>query len=286
MAIDYDKLIHHPAKEEEVTYTVRDSLLYGLSIGLGVDPLDRDQLKFVWEKDLKTLPTMSVAIGHPGFWITQAGLVAERIVHGEKRIEIHRPMPVEGTIVTRSSVTGAVDKGPGKGALIYTERDLWDKKTGDLICHQINTIFGRGQGGFGGPDGPIRPRHDMPERAPDVECDIATSTQIALLYRLMGDYHALHVDPDLAKAQGFPQPILHGLGTMGICCHALLKTACGYDPSRITAMEVRFTSPVLPGDTIRTHVWTDGDVVSFEATVPARGVKVISNGKAELKAQP
>jgi len=283
MGIDLDKLLNHPEKEEEISYTKRDTMLYALSLGLGSDPLDKNQLRFVWEKDLQPLPTMSVAIGHPGFWITQANLVPERIVHGEKRIEIHKPMPVEGTIVTRSKVTGCVDKGAGKGALIYTERDVWDKASGDLICHQINTIFGRGQGGFGGPSGPIKPRHDMPDRAPDAVCDLATSTQIALIYRLMGDYHALHVDPDLAQAQGFPQPILHGLGTMGVCGHAVIKETCGYDPTAIKAMEVRFTSPLLPGDTIRTHIWKDGNSISFEATVPERdNAKVISNGLAEL----
>ena len=129
----------------------------------------------------------------------------------------------------------------------------------------------------------IKPRHDMPDRAPDAVCDLATSTQIALIYRLMGDYHGLHVDPDLAQAQGFPQPILHGLGTMGICGHAVIKETCGYDPAAVKAMEVRFTSPVLPGDTIRTHIWTDGNIVSFEATVPNRNdAKVISNGRAEI----
>jgi acyl dehydratase len=78
-------------------------------------------------------------------------------------------------------------------------------------------------------------------------------------------------------------PILHGRCTFSIAGHAILKTLCGYDPSRFIAMEGRFSSPVYPGETIRTEMWRDGNIVSFRATVPARGVTVLSNGRAEIR---
>jgi acyl dehydratase len=53
-----------------------------------------------------------------------------RIVHGEQGIELHRPVPPEGEVTGRTRVTGIVDKGAGKGALVYTERELVDAKTG------------------------------------------------------------------------------------------------------------------------------------------------------------
>jgi len=56
------------------------------------------------------------------------------------------------------------------------------------------------------------------------------SPEQALLYRLSGDPNPLHVDPAVAKAAGFPRPILHGLATFGIAGHAILKSLCGYDP--------------------------------------------------------
>jgi acyl dehydratase len=49
-------------------------------------------------------------------------------------------------------------------------------------------------------------------------------------------------------------------------------------------MEGRFSSPVYPGETIRTEMWRDGNIVSFRSTVPARSVTVLNNGRAEITA--
>jgi acyl dehydratase len=105
---------------------------------------------------------------------------------------------------------------------------------------------------------------------------------MALIYRLSADLNPLHADLDVAKAAGFPRPILHGLGTFGVVGHALLKSACGYDPARMTAMSGRFSAPVFPGETIRTEIWRDGPVVSFRALVPGRNIVAMSNGRAEI----
>jgi acyl dehydratase len=47
-------------------------------------------------------------------------------------------------------------------------------------------------------------------------------------------------------------------------------------------MEGRFSSPVYPGETLRTEMWVDGPIVSFRTTVPERGVTVLNNGRAEI----
>ena len=104
-----------------------------------------------------------------------------------------------------------------------------------------------------------------------------------MIYRLSADRNPLHVDPDVAKAAGYPQPILHGLGTFGVVGHALLKSVCDYDPARVKSFAGRFSAPVFPGETIRTEFWRDGDVVSFRASVPERNVVVMNNGRAEVR---
>ena len=96
----------------------------------------------------------------------------------------------------------------------------------------MQTTFCRGDGGFGGPPREQRPVHPIPERAPDFVCDLPTRPEMALIYRLSADPNPLHADPAVAKAAGFPRPILHGLGTFGVAGHAILKTLCGYDPAR------------------------------------------------------
>ena len=122
----------------------------------------------------------------------------------------------------------------------------------------------------------------LPEREPDGHFDLPTLPQAALIYRLSGDYNPLHADPAVAKAAGFKAPILHGLCTFGVACHALVRTVCDGDPSRLRRQDVRFSSPVYPGETIRTEYWQDGRAVSYRARVLERDIVVLNNGYAEV----
>ena len=118
----------------------------------------------------------------------------------------------------------------------------------------------------------------LPHREPDEVCDLPTLSQAALIYRLSGDPNPLHADPQVAAAAGFDRPILHGLCTLGIAGHAILKTYCDYDTARFKSLKLRFSSPVFPGETIRTEMWRDGKNVSFRAKVVERDVVVLNNG--------
>jgi acyl dehydratase len=286
MAIDhaaYERLLKYKIPEIEHTLTQRDTLLYALGVGLGADPMDEKQLRFVYEKNLAALPTMAVVLAAPHAWLkkTDTGFGAKS-VHGEQTFAIHKPLPVEGVLVGVPKLASVLDKGD-KGAVIVTERKVYEKKTGDLVSTLVSSSFCRGDGGFGGPSGPSREPHALPDSTPQFTCDLATLPQAALIYRLSGDYNILHSDPSHAQKVGFPRPILHGLCTFGVAGHALLKTLCDYDPTRFKSMEARFSSPVYPGETLRTEMWKSGNVVSFRCTVPARENKVVlNNGRAEI----
>ena len=132
--------------------------------------------------------------------------------------------------------------------------------------------------GFGGPGGPVKKPHPEPDRAPDVTLDLHTRPEQALVYRLNGDHNPLHIDPEVAAKAGFAQPILHGLCTFGVVCHALMKELCGYDPARFGRMDLRFSSPVFPGETIRTEIWHEDGGAAFRARVVERDKVVVSNG--------
>ncbi len=285
MAIHYDKLIHWDIPEVEQHLTRRDTILYALGVGLGSEPGDASQLKFVYEQNLQALPTMAIILGYPGPWHAQAdlGITRSHVVHGEQGLRILKPLPVEGGITGKTRITGVVDKGKDKGALIMTESTVREKASGDTVCTLTSTTFCRADGGFGGPDGPVKAPHPVPDTPPQHVCDLPTLPQAALIYRLSGDYNPLHADPAYAAKAGYKMPILHGRCTFSIAGHAILKTLCGYDPARFIAMEGRFSSPVYPGETVRTEMWRDGDVVSFRSTVPARGATVLNNGRAEIR---
>jgi acyl dehydratase len=284
MPIDYDKLLALKIPEVEQTYGPKDAMLYALGVGLGHDPLDEAELPFVYEKNLKVLPTFAVVLGWPGFWPRDldTGIDWVKLVAGEQGLVLHRPLAASGTIVGRTRVTEIIDKGPGKGALVYSERVVTDKKSGQKIATVTQTTFCRGDGGFGGPPREAPAVHPIPERAPDFVSEMPTRPETALIYRLSGDPNPLHVDPDIAKTAGFPRPVLHGLATIGIAGRAILKNLCDYDPAKLTAIAARYSAPVFPGETIRTEIWRDGAIVSFRARVAERDVIAINNGRAEI----
>lgn len=284
--IDYERMMGWPIPSVRQTLTRKDCILYALGLGLGGDPLDRAQLRFLYEDGLVALPTMAVVLAYPGFWLQDpaTGIDWVRVVHGEQAITLHRPLPVEGELIGESRVTGIVDKGPGRGAVIYSERTIADAATGALYATVAMSAFCRGDGGFGGPAAPTWTMQKLPDRAPDASLDLATLKQQAMIYRLSGDYNPLHADPEVACQAGFPRPILHGLGTLGVAGYALLRLCCDDDPRRFRSLTLRFSAPVFPGETIRTEIWRDGGRVSFRARVVERDVVVLNNGLLELAA--
>ncbi|MCP3969720.1 MAG: 3-alpha,7-alpha,12-alpha-trihydroxy-5-beta-cholest-24-enoyl-CoA hydratase [Rhodobacteraceae bacterium] len=285
MSFSYDTIMNWPFEEVEQTYTERDAIIYALGVGFGQDPVDAGQLPFVFEEtEFCAVPTMAAVLAGPGFWARDpaTGIDWRKVLHGEQGMVIHKPLPPAATVTARTRVKGMIDKGEGKGALIFVERDLTNKATGEVHATLSSTTFARGNGGFGGPAGPQPLPHPLPERSPDVSWDMTTMPQAALLYRLSGDPNPLHADPKVAAAAGFRAPILHGLCSLGIAGHAVLRCFCDYDVSRFRSLSLRFSAPVYPGETLRTEMWKDADTVSFRMRVVERDVVVLNNGCAEV----
>ena len=280
MAIRYPEILSIEEPARTFSWSDRETILYALAIGMGSDPDNGDELPFVYEKNLKAIPTLATVVAWgANIGPERLGLNRARTVHGEESITWHRPIPATGSVVASSRVVAAYDKGE-KGAVVEREMQLRDAD-GTLLVSLIRTAFARGDGGFGGPS-ETPPPHQVPMRAADLVLEFATRAEQALLYRLCGDRNPLHADPAVAKAGGFPRPILHGLCTYGICCRAILQAYCRFEPERMKSLSARFSAPVLPGDRIAVHLWKDHDIVSFEATVPARDVTVIKSGRSRI----
>ncbi len=278
------KLVDRPAIESRQTLTKQDTVLYALGLGA-------HELEYVFEERLKTLPTMSVVMAAPGFiWRDPAlGVDWKKLLHGEQHLELFAPLPVEGSLRSETTFDAVYDKGADKGSLVYTSRRLFDEN-GLHLATEKKSIFLRGNGGCGNaptsnqPAAPI-PQQVPDDRTPDISIDLPTAPNQAQIYRLSGDLNPLHIDPKVAQAAGFDRPILHGLCTYGVVGRALLSAVAGNDTARLKVMNVRFTAPVYPGETIRSEIWCVTDTVyAFRARVLERDLVVINNGYAELKA--
>jgi acyl dehydratase len=264
-------------------YDEKDTILYALGIGMAQDPLDSSELAFVYEKALRVVPTMSAILATGTSKIIAEGEVNfAMILHGEQRLQVHKPLPPSASIKTSARCLSVIDKGMRRGALLNVECTIADASCSDLYATIIMTLFCRGDGGFNGPTQDALVPHQVPTRAPDRQVTLSTRPDQALIYRLSGDRNPLHCDPQTARLAGFERPILHGLCTYGFACRAVLQAYCDYDPGRIRAFDVRFASPVYPGETIVTRMWKDGGVVSFECSVTERDVTVIRNGRCSL----
>lgn len=285
MPINYEQFVSMKNLGQRYSYGDREAMLYAYAIGMGADPLDEKDLAFMNEatatgRPLKVVPTFaSVAAwgARPG----EMNLNRLMVVDGERDITFHRPLAVAADITADSSVPAVFDKGKDKGAVIQHQTVL-KSADGELLATVVASVFARGDGGFGGPsEGQPKP-HQVPTRAPDLTLDIPTRPDQALIYRLCGDRNPLHSDPEFAKRAGFPRPILHGMCTYGITCRGVLQTYADYDPTAFKRHAARFSSPVYPGETVTLELWRDGDVISFEATVKARGATVVKNGMTLL----
>jgi len=283
MPLDHS-LVGVPSEPQERSWTSKDALLYAIGVGAGLgDPLA--ELEFTTENsegvNQQVMPTYAVLVAQARASRSLGDFDRALLVHAEQAFELHRPLPVEGTVRTVATVTGIYDKG--SGALVASENVAVDAATGAKLVTSRSGAFIRGEGGFGGERGPSG-RWQRPERPPDHQVVQPTRPEQALLYRLSGDRNPLHADPKFAARGGFSRPILHGLCTYGFTGRALLHTLCGSDPARFGSMSGRFSRPVLPGDTLVVSIWReDGDSALFQ-TATEDGTVVIDHGRMRLRA--
>jgi acyl dehydratase len=283
MALNYEAIMAYRPGDIRADYSQRDCILYALGIGLGMDPMDQEQLRFVYEKNLLAFPTLATTLGWMGRLTDPVFGVDERmVVLADQCVVLHRPLAPQMTLISRPYVKEIIDKGEGNAAIIQITRDL-TAEDGTLVATVEGSTLARKHGGFGGKvtQSPLPPA--IPPRDPDRMCDLPTPPNLAQIFRLTGDTNPLHIDPERAKVAGFPRPILHGIASFGIAAHAILRTVAGYDPARLASIEARFARPIFPGETVRTEMWENGAEVAFRCRTVERGEIAVDNGLATLR---
>ena len=278
--LPYKEMMAMPPPANEADYDAKDAILYALSVGAG-DEAEEEDLPFVYEEEMRLLPTMATVIGFPGFFLKDPKYKVDwrRVLHGEQRLTLHRSLPPRASVRSELQFDEIYDKGADKGALLYSTRKIFDRESGVHYASLGSTTFLRGDGGCGGnfrssakPASHSGPRarrccgSDNPEKS---------GASLSVVWR----FNPLHADPAIAKSAGFEKPILHGLCTYGVVARVLLKHLCSNDPARFSQYDVRFSSPVYPGEKITIDIWNKSETqVLFRARVGDRGVVVLNNG--------
>jgi multifunctional beta-oxidation protein len=256
--------------------------LYNLGLGA-----KRTELKYVFEgaEDFQVLPTFGVIPPFNAEMPFDYDAIVPNfspmmLLHGEQFLEIRKwPLPTAAKLVSRAKLLEVVDKG---SAAMVKVGSTTSTEAGEEVFYNEMTVVLRGCGGFGGPRkgedrGASTAANKPPSRHPDAIVEEATSDDQAAIYRLSGDYNPLHIDPAFAKMGGFKAPILHGLCFFGIAGKAVYDK---FGPFK--NIKVRFAGPVIPGQTLITEMWRDGNKVTFQAKVKETGKLAIAGAAAEL----
>ena len=266
----------------KISYGQRDVLLYAVGIG-------STDLRFTYEghPDYSVFPTFPIRWGGIGAPIDEQHIPRSPLplmIDAERYLSVEKPLPLEGTVTLKSRIVGVHPRGKGYG-FVECETLVTDLD-GEVCVRMANGSFRRGVQELGdiepftGSGQTFSSKIEVPGKMPDVMLETRISVNQAQIYRLSGDYNALHIDPAAANFGGFEEPILHGLCTLGHVANMLLGAFCGGDSKLFRKLKLRFSAPVYPGDTLGLRAWHDGDGRAlFEAYVGE--VVVINNAYFE-----
>lgn len=281
------------SEPRRIVWSPSDCSLYALSVGAGFE-----ELAFVTENAIghpqRVFPTFvlagvmareSASWSHPG--LHTGDYAVHQMVLGHVRLELFGRVEPSGDVLVRTRVEGIYDKG--KAALVELAVRADDRRSGRPLFRAVNSMFVRGEGGFGGAPAPARPDARVPERAPDHESTYQTLAVQSLLYRHGGqDNHPIHLDPEVARRGGMKAPLLHGLNTIGIAGRMLLHAVGGSEPARLRTVEASFAAPAYNGERLTTQIWqvdASPDPATAQAifrVVNQDGVSILDRGRASF----
>lgn len=275
MPLDPDRLLNLDLPVRRYPYDDREPMLYALAVGATAGDLN-----FVYERDLKVIPSFVQVAGYDDAWLGAGGIDLRHVVHGSLDIEFFDCFDASGVAEIRTGIAGLSDKGEGRGGIVHQLMEI--SQRGRPVANSLSSLFVRGAGGFGGDRGRQPDLVAMPEGEPHAVVEVGTAANQAALFRLLGDRNPLHIDPAFARAAGFETPILHGAATFGLACLTVLKTFCDGEPSRMKRFAARFSGPVFPGEMLVFSFWQSDTEIRFRASAKERNAPVLDGGRTTI----
>ncbi|MFC4604013.1 MaoC/PaaZ C-terminal domain-containing protein [Rhodococcus kronopolitis] len=246
-----------------VSYTERDAIIYALAVGAQATELD-----LVFEDRLRVLPTFALTLAQwaPDELGGRGAFDTKTALHGSQELRVLKPLPRSGEVTLTASVGEVWDKGAAAVFEVLVECEYFVATW---------SLFAPGSGGFGGERGPSKPAGPVGE--PNLVAELATWENQTALYRLLGDMHHIHIDPEAAARINQPRPIMHGLCTLAAATLPLAREL-GVHPADLVELSGRFAAPAFPGQTLTVRGWRDDDTVDFEV-----GADTVAIGGARAK---
>ncbi len=208
-----------------------------------------------------------------------------RLVHAEYDARFHHPVRVGDVMHLRGTLTHIEQKSRGllvEGSLLgFVDNQLAvEVRTSFYIREQIKAPVGTGKRSLPvSVEGSGPPSHVRTWR---VAADQSHKYAAASL-----DRNPIHLDPEVARAGGLPDVILHGLCSMAMTGRTVLDAVGNSDPLRLRRLALRWARPVLNGCALSTRIWSsepdeEGVVMVKFDVVDASGEQVVKLGLAEV----
>ena len=285
--LDYETMMAMAPVVMEQSYSGKDSCLYALAVGCGVE-LDDDWV-YPYLSPVppeRTLAGLASVLAAPRVATMGLGITLAGVLHGSQGLVSHLPLPPEGRVRSETRIVEVYDRGEGRGSQVDMVRDVLDAESGVHYASLEMSFLCRYDQVAG-----ARPLVKVPpfaaDRAPDATIAMPTSTQSAQLFSLTGDQNPLHLRPAVAVKAGFPAAILHGMATYGVCAVAAEKALCreggNWAGQRLKSISGKFVAPVFPGETIELVLWYEESGARIEARIPARDKVVFGDGRVTVE---
>ena len=285
--------------EEKLAYTHKDVILYNSGLGCSVDI--KDEFKYLYENHEKfapiptfaVIPCLNLLMGNVDFDKFLNNYNPALLLHGEHCLKLYGTLPNQSTLLSKARIIQLTEK-PKKGVIVRMQVDSFDVQTHKKLFTNEAVIFIRNAT----PKSPLQlseksifdnnsgsssnlqiQKSNQSHSSPFTHASVVRIPRnLASIYRLSGDYNPLHIDPDVATAAGFHEPVLHGMCSFGICAKEIVKLFFNNDPTVVTQLQARFTQPVYPGQilTIRAKLLSSS-TVEFQA-FSNNNQLVITNG--------
>jgi acyl dehydratase len=218
---------------------------------------------------------ISARLTHPLFLdiLTRKGSTVNlfKIVHAESEFIFHHPVLAASELVCRVTLQ-SVEQTPAGEMIVFTSSL---SESGILLLERRDGFIVR--------TSKKSSRHASEETKGTFIAEIETHKGQSREYaRASLDTNFIHTSRLFARLMGFKGVILHGLCTMALASHAIIRGSAYNDPKRLKRISVRFSKPVYPGERLHlVRTVSENSTLHFEIH-NSRGVSVIRNGHAEV----